>query len=164
MSHLVLEHSLKVGKMKAKQTKKGDRCFFFFFSTTLKHKNSLAKIISFEWIYIRCLRPNLLYLLLSGPHSEFTSGRCFHIQWRSLPQWEWCEHIGNRHILLMLSGGKTGLASAPQKAQGTQMKEIWTLCVCVCVWICAGCGHICMVSCACVFMLVCVYVQLCVYT
>ncbi len=27
-------------------------------------------------------------------------------------------------LLLMLSGGKTGLASAAQKAQGTQMKEI----------------------------------------
>lgn len=28
---------------------------------------------------------SLLYLLHSGPHSEFTSGRCFHIQWGAGP-------------------------------------------------------------------------------
>lgn len=72
---------------------------------------------------------------------------------RSLPQREWCEHIGNRHILLMLSGGKTGLAYAPQKAHGTQMKEMRTLCVCISLrrlW-----AHL--------HGLVCVYVQVCVH-
>lgn len=66
---------------------------------------------------------------------------------------EWCEHIGNRHILLMLSGGKTGLASAPQKAHGIQMKEIRTLSVSISLhWLWA---HL--------HGLECVYVKMCVH-
>lgn len=41
---------------------------------------------------------------LAGPHSEFTSGRCFHIERGARPQWGRSQHIGNRHILLTASG------------------------------------------------------------
>lgn len=62
----------------------------------------------------------------------------------------------------MLSGGKTGLASAPQKAQGTQMKEIWTLCVRVYMrWLWAhlhGLVRMCFHACVCLCATVCVHV------
>lgn len=103
-------------------------------------------MIPSDWIQIHYLSRNLLYLSLSRPHSEFTSGRCFHIQRGPCPSGS---GVSTRVISALRSGcqgKKTGSASAPQKAQGTQMKAIWT----PCVYVGAGCGHICVVMRACI--------------
>lgn len=114
-------------------------------------------MIPSDWIQIRYLSRNLLYLSLSRPHSEFTSGRCFHIQRGPCPSGS---GVSTRVISALRSGcqgKKTESASAPREAQGTQMKAIWT----PCVYVGAGCGHICVVMRACIFARV--YVQACTH-
>lgn len=114
-------------------------------------------MIPSDWIQIHYLSRNLLYLLLSRSHSEFTSGRCFHIQRGPCPSGS---GVSTRVISTLRSGcqgEKTGAASAPQKAQGTQMKAIRTPCVHVGAWLWAHLrGHARM-------YFACVYVQVCTH-
>lgn len=96
-------------------------CFLFFPPPTaqsFKNRREVTVAASEVDAEIRRLRLNLLHLLLPGTHSEFTSGRCFHIERGARPRWGRSQHIGNRHILLTASGGKDRIGLCSTEGTG----------------------------------------------
>lgn len=134
-NHLVWEHFLKVADMKARQIKKS-------WQMCLKHEKWLSFLLNgfrssaFPLICCTSCSLGLIHYLHLAGVSIFS------------------EELGpggngvSTQIIgtscLCCQGGETGSASAPQKAQGTQMKEMWVLRVCM---LCTGCEHTCMASC-----------------
>lgn len=112
--------------------------FFFFPPRRLQVLKTGEKWQSLppKRMQIRRLRLNLLHLLLPGTHSEFTSGRCFHIERGARPRWGRSQHIGNRHILLTASGGKDriGLCSTEGTGDWDEGDMNGVVCACVRRW------------------------------